>query len=159
MKMEHVVELMKEKNWALMDIEYIQTSKTHRCIRKLYILAKDGFTAKELTFHPCVRYKNMDKRHKRTFRYCKRHIHKLSYYPKVYASPCSTALAKVKMFIVDNDIDIILYKGGEIEKELCDVLNIPSYNIECFRKLEKAYSHDPRIEVNCYYGQLVELLY
>ena len=27
-----LVDLMKEKNWALMDMEYTQTSKTHRCV-------------------------------------------------------------------------------------------------------------------------------
>ena len=153
--MEHVVELMKEKNWALMDIEYIRTSKTHRCIRKLYILAKDGFNDVDLDFYPCVRYKDMPSGYRCCFRFCRNHIHKLSYYPKVYASPCNTALEKIRMFIVDNDIDFILYKGGTIEKDLCDVLNMPSYNIECFRKLEKANSHDPRVEVNCYYGQLL----
>ena len=66
-----VAKLMKEKNWALMDIEYIQTLKNHRCIRKLYILAKDGFTEKELEFYPCIRYSQMKKRNKRAFNYCK----------------------------------------------------------------------------------------
>ena len=159
MQRRHMLaDLMKEKNWAIMDIEYIQTSKVHRCVRKLYILANDGFTDKELEFHPCVRYRNMDKQHQRSFHYCKTHIHKLSYYPKVYASPCSTTLEKINKFIVDNDINFILYKGGEIEKDLCVDLGIPSFNIECFRELEKAYSHDPRVEVNCYFSQINEFI-
>ena len=153
------MELMYDKNWALMDIEYIQTSRDHRCIRKLYILAKDGFTDRELEFHPCVRYRSMDKRHKRSFKYCKTHIHRLPYYPKVYSSPCHTALERVRRFIDENNIDFILYKGGEIERDLCSELEIACYNIECFQELEKPYSHDPRIEVNCYYGQLVALNY
>ena len=66
-------------------------------------------------------------------------------------------MEKLKNFIDDNDIDFILYKGGEIEVDLCAELDIPAYNIECFA-LEKAFSHDPRTEVNCYYNQLVYYL-
>ena len=53
-------------------------------------------------------------------------------------------------------ISTLLYKGGEIEKNLCSDRGIQSYNIER-RGLEKVYSHDPRTEVNCYYGKLVQL--
>ena len=155
--MEQLKEVMREKNWAILDVEYIQITRDHRCVRKLYLLAKDGFTESEMEFHPCIRYRYLDKRHQRSFHYCKKHIHKLSYYPKGYASPCEEALEKIGRFIDENDIDIILYKGGEIERDLCSDLGIPSYNIERIRGLEKAYSHDPRIEVNCYFSQLVEL--
>ena len=155
--MEHLKELMQEQNWALMDIEYIQTSKSHRCVRKLYMLAKDGYTYRELEFHPCVWYESMAQRYKRSFHYCKTHIHKLPYYPRGYAFPCNTALRKIKRFIDENGIDFVLYKGGEIEKDLCADIGIPSYNIECIKDLEKVYSHDPRTEVDCYYGQLIEL--
>ena len=155
---QHVAEMMREKNFAIMDIEYIRTSETHQCIRKLYILAKNGYSDVELDFYPCVQYKDLNKRYQHSFRFCQNHIHKLSYYPQQYASPCSTVLAKVNTFIVYNDIDLILYKGGTIEKDLCDALCVPSYNIECFQDLEKVQSHDPRTEVNEYYTQLVELL-
>ena len=155
--MERLKELMREKNWAIMDIEYIQITTEHRCVRKLYMLAKDGYTDRELEFHPCIRYKSMTRRNKRSFHYCKTHIHKLPYYPQVYASPCNTALDKIGRFIDKNNIDFILYKGGEIESDLCDDIGIPSYNIECIKDLEKAYSHDPQTEVNCYYRQLVDL--
>jgi len=154
---QHVAEMMMvgEKNWAIMDVEYIRTSKTHRCIRKLYILAKDGFTDLELDFYPCARYKDLDKRYQRSFRFCKAHIHKLSYEPNPrYAPPCNTVLAKLNAFIVYNDIDFILYKGGRIEKDLCEELDIPSYNIECFGEMGKTQSHDSKTEVNYYYANL-----
>ena len=157
--MERLKELMQEQKWALMDIEYIQTSEDHRCVRKLYMLAKDGYTDRELEFHPCIRYKSMARRNKQSFHYCKKHIHKLPYYPRVYASPCSTALEKIGRFIDENNIDFILYKGGEIENDLCADIGIPSYNIESIKDLQKAYSHNPRTEVNCYYSQLIELGY
>ena len=155
--MEQLTNKMREQNWAMMDVEYIQTSKEHRCVRKLYLLAKDGFTEKELEFHPCIRYRSMSKRNKRSFHYCKAHIHKLPFYPRTYASPCDTAREKIGRFIDENNIDFILYKGCEIESDLCSDLGISSYNIECIKGLEKAYSHDPPTEVNSYYGQLVEL--
>ena len=155
--MDQLKELMRKKDWALMDVEYIQISKEHRCVRKLYMLAKDGYTEKELEFHPCVPYRTMPRRNKQAFHYCKKHIHKLPYYPQVYASPCNTASDKIKRFIDENNIDFILYKGGDIENDLCTDIGIPSYNIESIKDLEKVCSHDPRTEVNCYYGQLIEL--
>ena len=115
-----VVELMKEKNWALMDIEYIRTSQTHRCIRKLYIIAKDGYTDMELDFYPCKPYKDLEKRYQRSFRFCRAHIHKLTYNPKhAYAPACNAVLSKINTFLVYNSIDIILYKGGMIDNDLC----------------------------------------
>ena len=152
--------MMKEKNFAIMDVEYIQTSETHRCIRKLYILGKDGYTDLELNFYPCKPYKDLEKFHQRSFRFCRRHIHKLSYNPaEKYAPPCNTVLAKINAFIVYNDIDFILYKGGTIEKDLCSELCIPSYNMECLPELVKVQSHDPQAEVNLYYNQSVKLGY
>ena len=155
--MEQQQQMTKEKNWAIMDIEYIRTSKSHRCVRKLYILGKDGYTDLELDVYPCVRYKDLEKWYQRTFRFCRNHIHKLEYDPiHKYAPTCKTVLAKINAFIVYNSIDLILYKGGTIEKELCSKLCIPCYNIERFPELEKVQSHDPQTEVNGYYNQLVK---
>ena len=150
---------MKEKNFAIMDIEYIRTSEMHRCIRKLYILGKDGYTDWELEFYPCKRYERLEKQYQRTFRFCQNHIHKLEYDPERYAPSCRTALVKVNEFIVYNSIDFILYKGGAIEKDLCSELCIPSCNMECLPDMVKVQSHDPKTEVNLYYNQLVELGY
>ena len=151
-------ELFYEKNWALMDIEYISTSMTHRCVRKLYILAKNGKDELEVEFFPCAQYKELEWKYQRSFQYCKRHIHRLTYNPKQYSPICSTVLDKINEFIVYNDIELVLYKGGTIEKDLCSELDIPSLNIEIFEDLEKVQSHDPRFEVNCYYDQIVNML-
>ena len=59
---------------------------------------------------------------------------------------------------MDNDIELVFYKGGEIEKKLCEELDIQSFNIENFN-VEKVYSHNPYVEVNYYYNQLVEMYY
>ena len=50
--MEQLVKVMKEKNWGLMDIEFIRTSPTHRCIQKIYILTKNGIDEMEQEFYP-----------------------------------------------------------------------------------------------------------
>ena len=155
--MEHLKELMREKNWAFLDVEYIQISKDHRCARKLYILTKSGCTDMEIEFYPCKQYNELELKYKRSYQFCRSKIHKLRYNPKKPSPPCSKVLSKLNEFIVYNDITLILYKGGTIEKYLCEQLDMESMNVECFNELEKAYSHDPRTEVNCYYRQLVEL--
>ena len=87
-------------------------------------------------------------------------IHKLPYYPShKYAPRCIKVLEKINTFIVYNNIDVIFYKGGDIEKQLCQKLCIPCYNLECLPDLEKVESHDPQTEVNGYYKQLVNLAY
>ena len=151
------MEVLREKNWALLDIEYIQSTRIHKCYRKLYILSNDGFTDLELDFFPCRTFEDLDRKYRKSFCFCRAHIHKLPYYPEKCASPCSTAEDKVEQFIVDNGIDLVLYKGGYIEKHMCDELCIPSLNIEQLGEFERAYSHDPRVEVNTYYGQLIHL--
>ena len=150
--MEEEKEHLNAKNWALLDIEYIQCTRTHRCIRKLYILAKDGYTDLQLEFFPCEPLHKLEKRYQKAFQYCQREIHKLPYCPEGPSSPCSIAVEKLDNFIVNNEIELVFYKGGQIEKEVCDELDIDSFNIEHFEnKLEKVYSHDPYVEVNCYF--------
>ena len=151
---------IKDKNFALFDVEYIQSSKIHKCIRKLYILAKDGYTDMELEFKPCKSLYELPKFYQRSFQFCENYIHKLPYYPSDrYAARCSKVLEKINAFIVYNSIECILYKGGTIEAELCQKLCIPSYNLENLSYLEKVESHDPQTEVTGYYRQLVNLGY
>ena len=46
------MDMVHEKNRASLDTEFIQSTKDHKCFHKLYILAKDGFTDRELEFYP-----------------------------------------------------------------------------------------------------------
>ena len=148
-----------EHCWALLDVEYIQTTIDHRCIRKLYILAENGYIDLELDFFPCKRYEEIDWKYQRSFSYCQKHIHKLGYNPKKKNSPnCLQVLPLLNEFIVDNGIELILFKGGTIEKDLCTALDMPSLNIENFEGLQKANSHNPRTEVICYFHQIVKIL-
>ena len=155
MERQAVVKYLNEMNWGLLDIEYIQATKSHKCIRKLACLAKNGFAELNLEFSPCKPLQKLERRYWRSYHFCQAEIHQLPYYPIGPSSPCSTAIEKLNNFITDNEIDLILYKGGDIEKKLCDELEIASFNIEYFN-LEKAYSHDPYEEVNHYFIQIVE---
>ena len=148
-------EVLAEKSWAILDVEFIRTSPRHRCVRKLYILTKNGFDM-EMEFYPCRRYRDLLLKYRRSFQFCRRRIHKLTYTPLGVSSPCRCAVPKLNEFIVNNGIDLLLYKGGTIERDLCKELDIASINIESM-DIEKAYSHDPREEVNFYYNQLTNI--
>ena len=156
--MDYAKEL-KTRNWMIMDIEYIQTSKTHQCIRKLYMLSKNGSTESDLDFYPCVRYKDLSRKYQSAFQYCQKHIHKLPYNPRNYSPLCCHVLKEINDFIVHNAIELVLYKGGMIEYKLCEELCITSMNLEVIPQLKKAYSHNPKVEVNFYYAQIVGYSY
>ena len=64
-------------------------------------------------------------------------------------------MSEISNIIANNHIDLILYKGGSIERDLCEELRIASLNIECIPELEKIQNHDLRAEVNWYYGQIM----
>ena len=155
---EASTELLLEKRWALLDVEFIQVTDTHRCIRKMYILAKNGYDELEMEFYPCKRYKDLERKYQKTFRFCRTHIHQLSYNPKTYSPNCRQVLLLLKKFIINNNIELVLYKGGTIERDLCTALDIPSMNIECLHGIQKVHSHDPCTEVNAYFSQIVEML-
>ena len=147
------------ERFALIDIEYIQTSEQHKCIRKLYILAKDGYTELEREFYVCKRYKQLDRKYKRAFDFCRKNIHKLTYEPDYFAPPCKIAGEIVKNFLTSNQIQYMLYKGGTIEKDLCNHIDVKSFNIECIQGITKANTHDPVEEVRFYYRQLLDKVY
>ena len=150
--------MLKDKSWAILDVEYIRTSSIHRCIRKLYILSANGYTDMEMEFYPCVRYKDVEAKYQRSFQFCRRNIHHLSFHPWKFSPLCSQAVEKLNEFIVNNDITLILFNGGTIERDLCEELHVESMNIGCFEEVKKTYSHDPRKEVNFYYKQIVKIL-
>ena len=117
----------------MLKADYIQTSQTHGCIRKFYILSNGG---KELEFEflPCKTYKDLTLELQQDFIFHKRHVHKLKYIPNIprqYLPECIAALRKLEKFILVNNIDLILYNGGTLEKDLCTQLDIPSIDVAC----------------------------
>ena len=138
--------------YAIIDCEGIQTSKTHICIRKMYILAGDGVTNHQQEFVPCASFRDIEDKYKKAFTYCKKKIHKLNYYPKTMSMPCRTAIRRLQTFIEINNIKMILFKGGVIEKRLCEDLGIEYYDIGSI--VPKVTSHDPREEVLTHFHYL-----
>ena len=78
--MEEIIKHLRGKNFVLIDCEYIQTSASHQCVRTMYMLHKNGFTCKYIEFYACKRYRELEAKYKKTFRYCQKHIH-LNYEP------------------------------------------------------------------------------
>ena len=155
---EQLIKVIKEETWGLMDIKYIQASPIHQCIRKVYMLSKNGIDEMEQEFYPCKPYKDLEAKYQRAFRYSSHNIHHLNYHPWKFSPKCSQAIVKLNNFIVNNGINIIFYKGGTIERDMCDELDIPSYNIEYFKDLEKVHSPKPRVKVRGYYNQIMEFI-
>ena len=51
--MKNLLERMQNENFIIVGIEAIETSEEHSCIRKLYILSKNGMKDLEVEFVPC----------------------------------------------------------------------------------------------------------
>ena len=105
-----------------------------------------------------IRVLAMQKKYRKSFDFYKKNIHRLTYNPKNQSLPQSKALEEINNFMIYNDIDMIIYKGGNIERDTCIKLCIPSRDIESFQGLEKANSHDPAFEVNFHYDQIINLI-
>ena len=147
---------LRERNFALVDCEGIQTSKDHCCIRSMYILSKDGFTCQENDFFTCKPFKQLEDKYKKAFIFCKKHVHRLRYNPKDTTHQCTVASQILFNFVRRNNIKIVLYKGGTIEKKLCEEMNIEAYNIERLGVL-KIYNHSPNVETHFHYNCLLNI--
>ena len=148
---------MNEREYIILDIEAIRTSKEHNCIRKLYALSKCGKKDIEQEFFPCIPYNYLEEKYKRTFHYCKKNIHKLPYYPRRNVSNlyCSDAERIVREFLSELQADLVFFKGGCIEKRLCCNIGVESFDIADLG-LPKVNSHDPFREVQEHYKNLQE---
>ena len=107
---------IRERNFVLLDCEAIRISKEHCCIRKIYMLGKDGMTECELEFIPCAEFNSLDKKYQRAFIYCCKNIHKLDYQPKDAILQCKDAENVIKEFASRLNAELILYKGGVLKK-------------------------------------------
>ena len=147
---------LRSTNFAILDCEVIRINQ-HDCIRRMYCLGKDGFSSISGEFQPCISFGRLSEKDRKSFLYCKKHIHKLNYYPqRNNTQSCTHAKKLLKNFIRRRDIKLLLYKGGCIERNLAKQLDIPSLNIENIGVSKIIDCHDPEIEVNCHYKSLIE---
>ena len=49
-KCKNVTDRLNDKRCAILDVEFIATSSSHCCIRKLHTLAENGFIDMEMEF-------------------------------------------------------------------------------------------------------------
>ncbi len=122
--MSHSANSKHSKVDTLMDIEYVQASKTHQCIQKLVILLDDGETSFVKELKPCMLREFLELKYKKSFKYCRRKIHHLDYYPRWAALGCVDAINTVQDILEWNGVQRVLYKGGDVERKLCEWLNV-----------------------------------
>ena len=117
-----------------MDIEAIQTSPTHACIREISIMPMFQATFQATNIHAiaCKDYDNLLKNYQKSFIYCFDNVHHLPYYPKTKLKDvhCQQIKTILQSYIAKDNI--VFYKGGTHEKRLCDQMQIISINIEQF---------------------------
>ena len=65
--MTNLQERMQNENFIIVDIEAIKTSEEHSCIRKLYILSKNGMKDLEVEFVPCKWLSELSWKYKQSF--------------------------------------------------------------------------------------------
>ena len=138
--------------YAILDIEGIQRDKDHICVRKLYILSSDGITDCEREFNACLPFQKLERKYQTAFIYCKKRIHKLNYYPKRLSMACSLAVGTLKTFVEENGIKIVFFKGGVIERRLCEKAGVKYFDIG--RLVPKVNCHNPRTEVHLHFDYL-----
>ena len=68
---------------------------------------------------------------------------------------CNRAKDVIKYFLNIKRIELVGFKGGTVEKDFCNAINIPAYNIEQLG-VEKADNYVPKQVVNFYFGQLIK---
>ena len=130
-KMEDV----KDMQWAILRVDTIATSPTHRCVRRFYIGDKDGVNYLEMEFYPCVAYANLSEEYKELFHFQSSHSHRLRYNPHQRVPPCSVAVSKINDFIVYNDIELVLFNevlgsyNEKVDLTICEELGIQYLNI------------------------------
>ena len=145
---------LKSRHWAIIDIEGIQT-RDHICTRKCCVLDKSGWYFLEEDFNPCIKWRELDQKLKKQYKWCYKHIHGLQYTSENSENNCETAITLLKYFIEDMKIDLLLYKGGHLEQDLAAKLGIKAFNLEDIG-CPKVRSHDPKVEVYQHFQWLLQ---
>ena len=139
-----------DNKYAIIDIEAISLwlrGKPHNCLRKVAVLLySDEYAVFEA--QPCVPLPDLTDSERKTFDFCYDHVHHLSYYPSDNRpfTECANIPEIVKDYLEFNNISIVYYKGGCLEKDLCEIIGFESRDLEKFG-VQKAQTHDPLMEV------------
>ena len=166
--MDNILKLINEANYAIIDIEAIQLqqyrqfwkgvySKHHHCLRKVAILCKNGDYGCEEA-RPCIKFGKMDDKERKSFDYNRWRVHRLPFYPSNRRDPtCAQMLQNVRSFLKIKNINLILHKGGDIERDLAEKLGYDHVNLELIG-VPAAPNHNPLQEVYFYQDCLNKIL-
>ena len=152
-----MVRALRHANFAVIDFEGIQSSKTHCCVRSMSILSRDGETQQNAEFIPCADLTELEHKYQKAFYHCAKKVHHLSYLPQNCPNRCKDVYEIVRNFAVTNEIEIFAYKGGNLERQICEEIGIDCFNLERVGA-PKAYNHVPREEVRFHYEWLTSLI-
>ncbi len=92
---------MNVKHSCVCDIEYIQIQK-HQCTRKMAIVDVRSGYSEVYEFIPCKPFTQLTDKDKRTFKWCQKHIHHLSYMPRIkqnVLTQCDRDLDMLNLFM------------------------------------------------------------
>ena len=124
---------MKDRVCMILDFDGYWVKK-HFIVREMGWCDREGY-ATSLHFQPSFKYYQLPAKEKRQVDYVYKHVHALPFdaHPPELASPCRIVLQVVKQLYSLNRrhrLDVIAYKGGNLERGLLKKLNIPSLNLE-----------------------------
>ena len=140
------------QKWIILDVEYIQTDD-HKCRRKIACVDKFKRTLC-MEFFPCKIFGELSAKDRRTYFWNKKHTHHLPYEPvRGGGHMCEDANEIIREFVDYTESEIILFKGGVIEKEIGKEIGVQTYDLERLG-VKKAKNHNPLEEVQDYYNQL-----
>ena len=125
-------ELSKIKNSFLVDIEAIRINN-HDCLREIGILHVRTNTYFSKHFIPCEDFYKLLNKDKKSFDFCFYNIHGLTYFPRptlkqqTFLSCCE---APSYLFNLVGKYATIYYKGGHLERNLCQQLGLKCFDLE-----------------------------
>ena len=157
------------RRYCVMDIEGISLgkhrpqvkglfSKIHYCNRKMALQCFDS-TTRVFEFKPCVEFDDLNLKEQKTFYHCQKYFHHLQYEPSNVSEKCANSADIIRDYLSIKRIDLILFKGGTIERDLCNTLNIECRNLEDYGvgKYEGDV-HDPFKEVIFFRKQFIDIV-
>lgn len=161
---EFVLKYFNIFNYAIINIETIALGKwrthppkgsqthIHNCIRKVDIILRNK-DSRVFEFHPCLKKGDLTRKERSTFYWCQKNIHGLEYYPKKGSDTCAQAIEVISDYLKLHDVEVCLYKGHLLQKEICQKMDISSVNIGL--NIPKAQCHNSK--VHFYHSELQKL--
>ena len=149
-----------------MDIEVIQLCEEkhlepgkfskHHCFKRRTALRTFSGAELVLDGNPCIPEERLRGRDRESFQHCKKNLHGLDFMPPRPYFECHQIVERIWRFLEKHNIEIVFYKGGTIEKDVCWEIGIPCENLEHYgisKYPEKI--HEPLDEIRYFYHQMV----